>query len=137
MFCKPNQERLENIRNIIKKEWTDSTTETYPYTPHDVAHCQKVEELLYELIPADRMKDLLSEEERFLLIASAWLHDIGMNPDLYKDVNYLDIRRKEKLAKWNKSVRDTHAERSARYVEDNKEKLKLTDDECHEHLGVI
>jgi len=32
------------------------------------------------------MKDLLSEEERFLLIASAWLHDIGMNPD------YIEIK---------------------------------------------
>jgi len=84
-------------------------------------HCKKVEELLIELIPADRMKDLLSEEERFLLIASAWLHDIGMNPDLYRDKKDSNVRNKEKLAKWNKSVRDTHAERSARYVEDKKE----------------
>jgi len=130
MFCKPNQVRLENIRTIIKKEWADSTTETYPYTPHDVTHCKKVEELLIELIPADRMKDLLSEEERFLLIASAWLHDIGMNPDLYRDKKDSNVRNKEKLAKWNKSVRDTHAERSARYVEDKKGELNLTDDEC-------
>ncbi len=78
---------------------------------------------------ADRMKDLLSEEERFLLIASAWLHDIGMNPDLYRDNSNLNIRGKEKLAKWNKSVRDTHAERSVRYVDLNKDSLKLTDDE--------
>lgn len=47
------------------------------YTSHELSHCQAVEDLLHRLIPR-HYKDKLTQRERFYLLASAWLHDIGM-----------------------------------------------------------
>jgi HD superfamily phosphohydrolase YqeK len=42
-------------------------------------HCRAVENLIFKLIPHF---EKLKEEERFCLLASAWLHDIGMLPSV-------------------------------------------------------
>jgi len=71
-----------------------------------------VEEAIYKLIPGDKCR-LLKEDERFLLLASAWLHDVGMILNLFgrhEDANV---------------VRDTHDERCAQYIRNNRETLGL------------
>ena len=78
---------------------------------------QKVEEMLFSLIPTDRRNQLL-EEEWFHLLASTWLHDIGMILDLFG--------RSEDF----KKVRDTHHERSAEYIAQNRDTLGLTPHEA-------
>jgi len=59
------------------------------YTTHGPSHSYAVENLIYKLIPGFIN---LREEERFYLLASAWLHDIGM---LRSVANELNIERQE------------------------------------------
>ena len=48
-------------------------------------HCLRVEENIYKLIPHDdkSKESILTCRERFLLISSVWLHDIGIIPNLF------------------------------------------------------
>ncbi|MCP4264907.1 MAG: tetratricopeptide repeat protein, partial [Candidatus Brocadiaceae bacterium] len=48
------------------------------YTPHGPDHCQAVENIIHRLIPEKEHYNQLEEQERFYLLASAWLHDLGM-----------------------------------------------------------
>lgn len=102
LLNKDLQKRLEKIRDHVKDVWDRNTGSPW-HTFHDASHSRRVEEMLYSLIPADK-RDQLSEEEWFYLLAAAWLHDIGMILKLFG--------RTEDF----KMVRDTHHERSAKYV---------------------
>lgn len=94
--------RLEIICKHVRDKWSVAPELKY-YTMHDDRHSRRVEEELYELLPDEHFKKLTSEE-RFLLLASAWLHDIGM-------IRYL---LPDKLSEIE--VRETHHERSEKYV---------------------
>ncbi len=47
------------------------------FTPHGIEHLQNVENRIHELIPKKTFESL-NPRERFYLLASAWLHDLGM-----------------------------------------------------------
>ena len=100
--------RLERICEHVRGKWSVARELKY-YTLHDDRHSEKVEETLYELLSDEDFKKL-KREERFLLLASAWLHDIGMIPDLFgeEDKKLSDIK-----------VREKHSERSERYINSN------------------
>jgi len=89
----------------VRGKWSVAPELKY-YTLHDDRHSERVEGELYELLPDEQFRKL-SSEERFLLLASAWLHDIGMIPDLFgeEDKRLTEIE-----------VRETHQERSERYI---------------------
>ncbi|OYT64769.1 hypothetical protein B6V00_05390 [ANME-1 cluster archaeon ex4572_4] len=89
----------------MRGKWSVAPELKY-YTLHDDRHSERVEGELYELLPDEQFRKL-SSEERFLLLASAWLHDIGMIPDLFgeEDKRLTEIE-----------VRETHQERSERYI---------------------
>jgi translation initiation factor 2B subunit (eIF-2B alpha/beta/delta family) len=103
-----DSKRLERICEHVRGKWSVARELKY-YTLHDDRHSEKVEEKLYELL-SDRDFKKLSYEERFLLLASAWLHDIGMIPDLFgeEDKRLTDIE-----------VREQYSERSERYINSN------------------
>ena len=110
-------DRLLKVVNKVTTEWTSKKPVTYPYTPHDHSHCEAVEKLLFCLIPCDLMKEKLSPQEIFLLLAAAWLHDIGMHPNLLPDDRVAAAMfDQEETAKNNRAVRAVHPDRSARYV---------------------
>ena len=97
--------RLEIICEYVRGKWSVAPELKY-YTLHDHRHSERVEWELYELLPEEQFTKL-TPEERFLLLASAWLHDIGMIQNLFGDED-------KKLTE--REVRETHHIRSQQYV---------------------
>jgi len=73
-------QRLDQIRKKVESLYAHQAGQYQQpamFTPHGPAHCRAVEDRLHELIPHESYKRL-NESERFFLLASAWLHDLGM-----------------------------------------------------------
>ncbi|MEM2145624.1 MAG: hypothetical protein QW279_09700 [Candidatus Jordarchaeaceae archaeon] len=154
-------DRLNKICDHVINKWLDADSKTNAdikallYFPaHDYTHCVYVEKTLYELLPEDHFDDL-SEEEWFYLIASVWLHDIGMLPDPFeREVDEKQKGGEEKQRavdekqkggeekqravdeKWIEYVRKEHYKRSKKYIEIYRGELELNPD-YHEKLKKI
>jgi hypothetical protein len=78
-------DKLEHIRQSVSQLFEDhkNIPPLKGFTPHEDVHCRAVEELMHRLIPGLCYRGL-REYERFLLLASAWLHDIGMIRGLFQ-----------------------------------------------------
>ncbi len=77
--------KLKAIRNAVTDIYKESEIKFHDlpfYTPHGIQHCSAVENLIHRLIPEEKYKKL-SLKERFYLLASAWLHDLGMLKNVY------------------------------------------------------
>lgn len=101
---KQHSEKLKQIRNavkdIVKKNKIKYGDLPY-YTPHGIKHFQAVEDLLHKLISGHRFKEF-TLRERYYLLASAWLHDLGMltyvNKIIYGKVPpHQEIRKKHHI----------------------------------------
>jgi len=106
----PYSQKLIKIRAKVSelfKEHEDKKTLPF-YTPHGVDHSRAVEDLIHKLIPDERYKEL-TEKERFLLLASAWLHDIGMLPAVAEEF-------RPALCGKPQEIRNYHHELSERYI---------------------
>jgi translation initiation factor 2B subunit (eIF-2B alpha/beta/delta family) len=104
-------ERLKNIQNHVKNKWENNIHEPW-HTFHDASHNQEVEKKIYDLIPKEK-RNQIDEKEWFYLLSATWLHDIGMILNLFgQDDDF-------------KQVRDTHHERSVKYIMDNHDVLGL------------
>ncbi len=72
------------------------------YTPHGEAHFQSVEDMIHHLIPDNNWQSF-TERERFYLLASAWLHDLGMMEsiveELYGNIKFMpnEIRKRHHI----------------------------------------
>ena len=134
--------RLDIIKDFVKRRWRDyyeaqegdkvgeSGIISYifgiPYTPHDEWHSLKIEEILSTLLSnKDVVDSAFSDDEKFLLLAAVWLHDIGMIPDLLPD-NIKDARE----------LRKRHAKRAADYISNHCNDFGLLRQEC-EDLAII
>ena len=78
------------------------------YTPHGPSHFAAVETLLSHLLRANRFEEF-SEYERFLLVASAWLHDIGMLRGV--------LPEDDDRMPGDERIRDQHHIRSEKYLQ--------------------
>lgn len=78
--------KLEDIKNITKPLLGRTIASFSEYTIHCIEHSEKVIEKLDLIIP-DSLKEELNEYEIFFLLASAYLHDIGMIRDLRKELS--------------------------------------------------
>lgn len=104
--------KLNFIRDYVINLWKNNRGLPPHFTIHDASHSQCVADAIYKLIPTNRRSQLI-EEEKFYLLSSAWLHDIGMIPDLLgTQDNY-------------EKVRQEHHIRSKKYIEKEHEKLGL------------
>ncbi len=121
-------ERLDKICEHVIRKW-EYARYPYPYTPHDYTHNIRVEEMLYKLFPPEELSNKLSAKEKFLIIASIWLHDIGMIPELFPEDK--KPQSEKETIKWDKKVRDEHEKRTERYIRENRKSLELTDDEAN------
>jgi translation initiation factor 2B subunit (eIF-2B alpha/beta/delta family) len=122
-----NVVRLDDICRTVIRAWQGEMG-PYPYTPHDDKHCIEVERMLYKLLTVPKMKRCFSEAESFLLLASAWLHDIGMKPTILEgDKDSGALRSQLSTAEWDRHVREKHEERSAEYVRVKGKDLGLND----------
>ena len=117
--------RYETITNRVKQ--LHKSHESKPplrwYTPHGIPHYEAVEQNIRQLIPNNKIKDL-TELERFFLLVSAWVHDIGMIKGLMSDdENIADDNRE-------KEIRDSHHFRSEKYIIEDYNNLEINEEEA-------
>ncbi len=135
--------RYIEIRTVVEGLFKESeqTTQIKWFTPHGIDHCKALENNLYDLIPdpvdpekekeraiqtnklqcnGSNQEEPLTEVERFYLIISAWLHDLGM----IKQDNAEDAKKSEE------ELRNEHHTRSENYIVEHFAKLKLHENEA-------
>ena len=117
-----NQKRLNHIKTTVEHLWRPHDAPPFYFTPHGISHAKNVEDKIKQLIP-DEKADLLREQEKFALLCSAWLHDIGMIPDLFDE----KITLSEEI--YHK-IRDDHHERSRKYIMNHYNQLGLEYEEA-------
>lgn len=125
-------DKIDYIKNHVKGFWNERSEGFF--TLHDETHCMGVECALYKLIPIHKKmiplnasfsgRTPFSSEQWFYLIAAAWLHDVGMAPNILKN----DEIKTKSLGSL-KDARKKHHERSSQYVRENSKILKLNETE--------
>lgn len=134
-----DEEYLTKFKNVKKKveDLYDENRQHEAglpfYTPHDYEHCQRVENIIYQLFSEDTDKEASKESneipktsfknlevrERFYLLASAYLHDLGMIKSVAEEVEddpgSLDAQ----------IIRENHHRNSERYIIKNWKALGL------------
>jgi len=101
--------RLEPIKTHIKKVLNIISAVFPEYTDHGWAHALAVENLVYRIF-GDRLYNVLSTYEIFVLIISCWFHDVGMTGAINED---------------SETIRREHPDRSAKYLNDHYSELNL------------
>jgi hypothetical protein len=96
------------------------------YTTHGKEHSQSIIDNLDRLIPND-IKRAMNELEIFLLLSSAYFHDIGMAVKLVEEDSQKPDQSKKDYDKRLDFIRRTHAERTYRFIlsESTTEKFDL------------
>jgi translation initiation factor 2B subunit (eIF-2B alpha/beta/delta family) len=121
---------LDTIRKQVTKKWHDFRTieniDLYPYPSHDHNHCRSTEKVLDELIPEENWKKL-DYFEIFLLKASIWLHDIGMQPKILDEDEKVNFSNPKKAQSYFQEIRGKHAQRSAIFIDERLKDLDLDD----------
>ncbi|MCW3135971.1 MAG: HD domain-containing protein [Canidatus Methanoxibalbensis ujae] len=115
---------LSSIEVAAKKNWDQPFLDYY--TKHDITHSHEVIKLLDKILKCGNC--VLNEHERFILLAAAYLHDIGMQFPKYiglppKSKNDYTYEERER-------VREKHHEISAKVILDSPVSLGLG--ECKE-----
>ena len=111
-------QKLTFIREYVTNLWRENRGLPARYTLHDDSHSEMVERAIFKLIPETKYSEF-SEPEKFYLLSSVWLHDIGMIPELFG--------RKDDY----KKLRYEHHIKSQRYIEENRQKLGLHHSEAN------
>jgi len=91
---------------------------TFPfYTPHDIEHSDRVVEILNIYIPAS-LKGQFNELELFFLLASVYLHDIGMQrfSPLIEDKISNRLGQGHDASPSDEEIRNNHHSRSEEYI---------------------
>lgn len=133
------KEKLERIKHVINQIEAQSRSCIVPYSTHGTSHSEKLERLLDNIFPdeeIDKVNRVFNDNEKFLLLAAIWLHDVGMYPQLFPDDPPLNWS-KDRLEKWEREeLRKKHHERSERYILENWENLNLENGEAR-YLALI
>ncbi|MGR3176500.1 MAG: tetratricopeptide repeat protein [Candidatus Anammoxibacter sp.] len=97
---------LDDIKKSCNKIWENIQLPWF--TKHDISHSEEIIHLLGQiLIPIEGTDQELTEHELFILLASAYLHDIGM-----QNLKIDDIPREEFTSKHYETIRKSHAQQS-------------------------
>ncbi len=99
--------RLAKIRELVKQLHINVSNipQCKFFTPHGVSHCKAVEKIVYLLIPPETHLKL-TDIERFFLLSSVWLHDIGMLRGIFPDDDQIS----------DQEIRESHHVRSADFI---------------------
>ena len=128
--------KLETIKEKVEQIQNQSREPVAPYPPHGTSHSKKLEELLDVLFPgeeSEKVNEVFSDKEKFLLFASIWLHDVGMYPQLFPDDPDPNTWDTEDLEEWDREIlRKTHHERSKRYILEKWKDLGLENGEARD-----
>ncbi len=116
--------------------WSNKKIQGY-FTLHDASHSAGVEYSLYKLIPLQNKivpmdgKSQFDSQDWFYLVAAAWLHDVGMVPNILRNDPITGVS----LDDFEKA-RKSHNLRSKQYINENYKLIGLTETE-RDNLGVI
>lgn len=127
-----SREKLEHIRELVTNRWANARGFRIPYVPNDQSHCKKIEGIVSNLLLLDTEEgrrtflNAFTDDEKFLLLAVIWLHDIGMCPNL----NVLPDPG-------DKELRRTHHERSAKFVKLEPELQELLEAQERDRIATI
>ena len=93
-------EKLNAIRTVAKTIYIEKQEYNYPYflAQFGTDHCRAIEDLIHRIIPGMHYQKL-SMSERYFLLSSAWLHDIGMQPHVAEIVSGGIVSDEEILSK--------------------------------------
>lgn len=119
--------RYGKIKESVEKLHADYEKDSQLkwFTPHGPAHYKIVENRLKDLIPKTYLNKL-SNSERFFLIASAWIHDIGMIKNIFPDDNNLS----------DDEIRETHNMRTEKFIVEKYNFVNIEETEA-EVFGII
>jgi hypothetical protein len=133
---KPNGSRLifelQNIKDSAAPLLV-KISETFPeYTIHDIRHSDTLLNILDWLIP-DSLKYAMNEYELYFLIASVYLHDIGMVnfPELFDKSDFMAFAKKHRKRSLSKRelvadyIRENHHIRSEMFINKRWKDLKI------------
>lgn len=138
------QSKINNIEKHVKKNVSKLISRIHPnFTLHDIEHVKLV---ISNLDSFCRRMDLFANEnakklsryEIFLLLASAYLHDIGMILIHDEEKNRINENNDARLPRDELSqvIRRDHPKRSAEYIIHNKDHFNITQTDAR-HIGVI
>lgn len=105
--------KLNKIRDFITQFWQDQTQNPYNLL-YNSSHCKAIEMKVYTIFKVPNVFD--NEQERFCLLASAWIYSTGLNSNLKKTAKLSKLGFK-------------HWENSGRFLDKYKDKLHLDDSE--------
>jgi tetratricopeptide (TPR) repeat protein len=120
------QNNINNLRKAVDTIWMQSTKLSQGYTNHAMMHSGRIADNIVRLLSMNE-KTQLSEKELYLLIASIYLHDIGMKCDIKK---FIEIKRlaEQMGARFNIEFKDDVIDK----YDDNEKKAIL---ENHQYLS--
>jgi len=135
IFNEPYKSKLEHIKLEVRKIEGNSRKSLVPYTPHGVeSHIVQLEKLFDNIFPGEYIKtanDYFNDKEKFLFLASLWLHDVGMYCPLISGDPSENNTSMEELKKWDEEERrKKHHERSQRFILENYQQLGLDNNEA-------
>lgn len=122
-----NYELHARLVNNINKLETFLEGATLPYyTSHGLVHSESLINNFDKLIP-DSIKREMGELEIFILLSSAYFHDIGMALKLSEKDSQKDFQTKKQYDKRLDFIRRTHSERIFRFLlhEENRREFDL------------
>lgn len=110
---------MDKIQMILNK----GITSPKDFTLHDADHSFRVAQRMWEIIPTSTQK-ILSEFELAILLLSAYLHDIGMTPELKKVNNlYAFLNTKNKSCLNNTEQKDLQ-----KWLDEEGEQIDITNE---------
>ncbi len=119
---------LDDIIKSCNKIWANPLLPWF--TKHDVSHSQEIVHLLGQILsPLEETPQKLNEHELFILLASAYLHDIGM-----QNLKVVDISIDKLTSEEYEQIRKMHAEESFNIILKRLNKTMERDDF---HLPII
>ncbi|UCE08476.1 MAG: HD domain-containing protein, partial [bacterium] len=80
-FLESKENNYDELLNYVIRFWYGAPTEP-PFTEHGIGHCRAVERNIQRIVELYRIK--LNIQEKFLLSATSYLHDISLKADWEK-----------------------------------------------------
>ncbi len=102
---------LNNIGIAVNDLWEHPLLQHY--TDHGIRHSERIIKTLGQLL--EKNGSQLNEFERFVLLSSSYLHDIGMQSRVYAGLEKKDRYSEEE----EKQIRELHNDSSARMIIDS------------------
>ena len=126
--------QLDLVTLCASKLWPKGTPAHPLFTLHGVEHSQRVEQIVGDILAPEhrgasaQLPNAINTDQLFYLLASVWLHDLGMaNPAGTAEIESAH-QANIHVAEW---IREHHHELSDRYIEANWHDLGLLSEQAH------